>query len=59
MPGGARWQLASLRLLYSLMFTYPGKKLLFMGCEFGKSRARDFAGELDWNLMADPQHRGR
>jgi len=58
MPGDARQQLASLRLLYSLMFTYPGKKLLFMGCEFGQAKEWDFAGELDWPLTDHPRHRG-
>jgi len=58
MPGEARQQLASLRLLYSLMFTYPGKKLLFMGCEFGQRKEWDFSGELDWQLTDDPRHRG-
>ena len=58
MPGNAWQKFASLRLLYGLMFTYPGKKLLFMGCEFGQGREWDFAGELDWDLMDHPQHQG-
>jgi len=58
MPGDAWQKFASLRLLYSMMLTYPGKKLLFMGCEFGQGREWDFAGELDWYLMERPQHQG-
>ncbi|MCB2261508.1 MAG: 1,4-alpha-glucan branching protein GlgB [Candidatus Thiosymbion ectosymbiont of Robbea hypermnestra] len=58
LPGDARRRFASLRLLYSLLFTYPGKKLLFMGCEFGQDREWDFAGELDWRLTEHPRHRG-
>jgi 1,4-alpha-glucan branching enzyme len=40
------------------MFTYPGKKLLFMGCEIGQGREWDFAGEVDWYLLDRPQHLG-
>ncbi len=58
MPGDAWQKFASLRLLYSFMFTYPGKKLLFMGCEFGQGQEWDFAGELDWYLLEHPQHQG-
>jgi len=58
MPGDARQKFASLRLLYSLMFTYPGKKLLFMGCEFGQTKEWDAAGELDWRLAERPLHQG-
>jgi len=58
MPGDARQKLASLRLLYGLMFTYPGKKLLFMGCEFGQGKEWDAAGELDQHLTEHPRHQG-
>jgi 1,4-alpha-glucan branching enzyme len=58
MPGDPWRRFASLRLLYSMMFTYPGKKLLFMGCEYGQGREWDFAGELDWYLTERPQHQG-
>jgi len=58
MPGDAWQKFASLRLLYTFMFTYPGKKLLFQGCEFGQGREWDFAAELDWYLLERPQHQG-
>jgi 1,4-alpha-glucan branching enzyme len=58
MPGDAWQKFASLRLLYTYMFTYPGKKLLFQGCEFGQGREWDFGGELDWYLLDRPQHQG-
>jgi len=56
---GDDWQrFASLRLLFSYMFTYPGKKLLFMGNEFAQGREWRDDGELDWHLMGRPQHQG-
>ncbi len=58
MPGDGWQQFANLRLLYTYMYTYPGKKLLFMGCEFGQGREWDFDAELDWHVLDDPQHRG-
>jgi 1,4-alpha-glucan branching enzyme len=58
MPGDAWQRFASLRLLYTFMFTYPGKKLLFMGCEFGQGREWDFDATLDWDLLERPQHQG-
>ena len=58
MPGDAWQKFASLRLLYTYMFTYPGKKLLFMGCEFAQGREWDFSQELDWYLLERSQHRG-
>ena len=58
MPGDPWQKFASLRLLYTFMFTYPGKKLLFQGCEFGQGREWNFAEELDWYLLERPQHQG-
>jgi len=58
MPGDQWQRLASVRLLYTLMFTHPGKKLLFMGCEFAQEREWNFAAELDWDLLDRPEHRG-
>jgi 1,4-alpha-glucan branching enzyme len=56
---GDDWQrFASLRLLYSYMFTYPGKKLMFMGNEFAQGREWNEAEELDWYLLERPQHQG-
>lgn len=56
---GDEWQrFANLRLLYSYMFTHPGGKLLFMGCEFGQSNEWNFAGSLDWHLLEFGYHDG-
>ena len=58
MPGD-RWQrFANLRAYYAFMFAQPGKKLLFMGSEFGQEREWDSDGSLDWHLLDDPLHRG-
>ena len=58
MPGDEWQRFANLRLLYCYMFTHPGKKLLFMGCEFGQGREWDDATTLDWYLLDYPLHRG-
>ena len=58
MPGDPWQKFASVRLLYTYLFTYPGKKLLFSGCEFAQGREWSFSGELDWYLLDRPQHRG-
>ncbi|CAA7624023.1 1,4-alpha-glucan branching enzyme [Magnetospirillum sp. LM-5] len=58
MPGD-RWQkFANLRAYYAFMWTHPGKKLLFMGQEFGQEREWDCEGSLDWHLLDDHQHDG-
>jgi 1,4-alpha-glucan branching enzyme len=58
MPGD-RWQrLANLRLYLAFQYAQPGKKLLFMGGEFAQEREWNHDGELDWHLLADPDHRG-
>lgn len=58
MPGDEWQKFANLRLLYSLMFTYPGKKLLFMGCEFGQGTEWNFNNILDWYVLDYPVHQG-
>lgn len=58
MPGDEWQRFANLRLLYTLMFTYPGKKLLFMGCEFGQGNQWNFNQALDWYVLDYPLHRG-
>ena len=56
---GDLWQrFANLRLLYTYMYTYPGKKLLFMGCEFGQFAEWNFNRPLDWHLLEDERHSG-
>jgi 1,4-alpha-glucan branching enzyme len=58
MPGDPWQRFASLRLLYTFMFSYPGKKLLFQGCEFAQGKEWDFNESLDWDLLERPQHLG-
>jgi 1,4-alpha-glucan branching enzyme len=48
MPGDEWQQFANLRALFGLMWGHPGKKLLFMGCEFGQRREWTHDGELEW-----------
>ena len=58
MPGDP-WQIfANLRAYYAFMWAQPGKKLLFMGQEFGQLREWNSAGQLDWHLLDEPAHRG-
>jgi len=58
MPGD-RWQkFANLRAYYAFMWTHPGKKLLFMGSEFGQAREWNHDQSLDWHLLDDPLHQG-
>ena len=58
MPGDEWQRFANLRLLYTYMFMYPGKKLLFMGCEFGQGNEWNFDKALDWYVLDYPGHRG-
>ncbi len=58
MPGDEWQKFANLRLLYSMMFTYPGKKLLFMGCEFGQGTEWNFNEALNWYVLDYPLHQG-
>jgi len=58
MPGDDWQQFANLRLLYALMWGYPGKKLLFMGQEFAQRREWSEERSLDWSLRTSPAHEG-
>jgi 1,4-alpha-glucan branching enzyme len=58
MPGDAWQQFANLRLLLTYQLTYPGKKLNFMGNEFGHGREWWVGGELDWGLLEIDWHAG-
>ncbi|RIY00135.1 1,4-alpha-glucan branching protein GlgB [Aureimonas flava] len=58
MPGD-RWQkFANLRAYYGFMWTHPGKKLLFMGGEFGQSAEWNHDQSLDWHLLQHREHEG-
>ncbi|HHQ69374.1 MAG TPA: 1,4-alpha-glucan branching protein GlgB [Halothiobacillaceae bacterium] len=58
MPGDEWQRYANLRLLYTWQFAYPGKKLLFMGTEFGQGYEWNYARELDWWMLDYPYHSG-
>jgi 1,4-alpha-glucan branching enzyme len=58
MPGDRWRQFANLRALYGYMWARPGKKLIFMGCEFGQWREWNHDESLDWNLLEFEDHRG-
>ncbi len=58
MPGDRWQQFANLRAYYGFMFGHPGKKLLFMGCEFAQTAEWNHDQSLDWHLLGDPLHDG-
>lgn len=59
MPGDVWQRFANLRLLYAYMYAHPGKKMLFMGGEFGQWREWTEKYSLDWHLLdEDEKHRG-
>jgi 1,4-alpha-glucan branching enzyme len=58
MPGDEWQKFANLRLLFAYMYAQPGKKLLFMGGEFGQWREWAHDSSLDWSLLDRPLHRG-
>ena len=58
MPGDDWQRFANLRAYYSFMFGHPGKKLMFMGCEFGQEREWNHDHSLDWHLLGQKRHSG-
>jgi 1,4-alpha-glucan branching enzyme len=58
MPGDTWRQFANLRLLYGYMWSHPGKKLVFMGGEFGQRREWQHEGALEWWVLQYPEHGG-
>jgi 1,4-alpha-glucan branching enzyme len=56
MPGDHWQKFANLRLLYAFMYSHPGKKLLFMGGEFGQWNEWNYADSLDWHLLNYESH---
>ena len=58
MPGDDWQQFANLRLLFAYMWAHPGKKLLFMGGEFGQRREWTHDASLEWHVLQYPLHEG-
>lgn len=58
MPGDEWQKFANLRAYYGFMFAHPGKKLLFMGCEFAQTTEWNHDQNLPWHLLNDAKHQG-
>jgi len=58
MPGDVWQKFANLRALLCYMFTHPGKKMLFMGGEFGQWQEWNYQSSLEWQLLDWPSHKG-
>jgi 1,4-alpha-glucan branching enzyme len=58
MPGDTWQKFANLRAYFGFMWSHPGKKLIFMGCEFAQDREWNHDIGLDWFLLDQPHHRG-
>jgi 1,4-alpha-glucan branching enzyme len=58
MPGDTWRKFANLRALFGYMWGHPGKKLLFMGGEFGQRREWAHDGQLEWEVLQYPEHSG-
>ena len=58
MPGDEWQRFANLRLLYGYMFTHPGQKLLFMGCEIGQTTEWEVNESVNWHLLEYEPHSG-
>ncbi|TDI71399.1 MAG: 1,4-alpha-glucan branching protein GlgB [Bacteroidetes bacterium] len=58
MPGDEWQKFANYRLLFSYMYTHPGTKLMFMGCEFAQSSEWNHDQQLEWHLKQYPVHEG-
>ena len=58
MPGNWWEKCANLRAYYGFMWGHPGKKLLFMGCEFGQPEEWNHQSQINWDAAQRPEHRG-
>src|SRR5512145_2993387 len=58
MPGDAWQKFSKLRAYYGFMWAHPGKKLLFMGCEFAQGAEWNHDSSLDWHQLQIPEHAG-
>ncbi len=58
MPGDGAQKFANLRAYYGFMWAHPGKKLLFMGCEFAQGAEWNHNQSLDWHQLDVPEHKG-